>query len=151
MPKTVLSKLMWAAIVIIGASAIGGIAVHRGESITPSVRGSRHLHLSGRVSLLQRMICARVLVLDETRASAGGAVHNGRDFVPTNKWVTFGHHSRQSPAPTADRPTLAMQFGYLPARYGSWRRGARRLRAGHVIMFCSTRRRRPQPRPDGAR
>jgi len=87
-------------------------------------------------------ICAKVLVLDETRATPAERFNNGRDFIPTNKWVTFGHHfaAIAGPGPLIG-PTLAMQFGYLP--------GTLWILAGSVlggcvqdmvIMFCSVRR-----------
>jgi carbon starvation protein len=54
-------------------------------------------------------------MLDETRAHAGRTLNNGRDFMPTQKWVLFGHHfaAIAGPGPLVG-PTLAMQFGYLP-------------------------------------
>ena len=143
MPKTVLSKLMWAAIAIIGASAIGGIAIHRGESINAIwfVAAAICTYLVA-YRFYSAWICAKVLVLDETRATPAERFNNGRDFVPTNKWVTFGHHfaAIAGPGPLIG-PTLAMQFGYLP--------GTLWILAGAVvggcvqdmvIMFCSTRR-----------
>jgi carbon starvation protein len=55
------------------------------------------------------------LVIDETRATPAERLDNGRDFVPTNKWVVFGHHfaAIAGPGPLVG-PTLAAQFGYLP-------------------------------------
>src|SRR5437867_9444499 len=62
-----------------------------------------------------RFIAAKVLALDTLRATPAERLENGRDFVPTNKWVVFGHHF----AAIAGRgplvgPVLAAQFGYLP-------------------------------------
>ncbi len=143
MPKTALSKLMWLAIAIGGASAIGGIAIHRGESINAIwfVAAAICTYLVA-YRVYSAWICAKVLVLDETRATPAERVNNGRDFMPTNKWVTFGHHfaAIAGPGPLIG-PTLAMQFGYLP--------GTLWILAGAVlggcvqdtvIMFCSTRR-----------
>ena len=143
MPKTVLSKLMWLAIAVAGASAIGGIALHRGESINAIwfVAAAICTYLVA-YRFYSAWICAKVLVLDETRATPAERFNNGRDFVPTNKWVTFGHHfaAIAGPGPLIG-PTLAMQFGYLP--------GTLWILAGAVmggcvqdmvIMFCSTRR-----------
>src|SRR5258708_34016190 len=58
---------------------------------------------------------ARLLVLDDTRATPSERKDDGRDFVPTNKWVLFGHHfaAIAGPGPLVG-PTLAAQFGYLP-------------------------------------
>jgi carbon starvation protein len=53
--------------------------------------------------------------VDETRATPAERLNNGRDFIPTNKWVVFGHHfaAIAGPGPLIG-PTLAAQFGYLP-------------------------------------
>ena len=143
MPKKVLSSFMWLAIAIGGASAIGGIAIHRGESINAIwfVAAAICTYLVG-YRFYSAWICARVLTLDETRATPAERFNNGRDFVPTNRWVTFGHHfaAIAGPGPLIG-PTLAMQFGYLP--------GTLWILAGSVlggcvqdmvILFCSTRR-----------
>ncbi|HEX4984834.1 MAG TPA: carbon starvation CstA family protein [Burkholderiales bacterium] len=143
MPRTTPSKLIWLAIAVGGASAIGGIALHRGESINAIwfVAAAICTYLVA-YRFYAAWICARVLVLDETRATPAERFNNGRDFVPTNRWVTFGHHfaAIAGPGPLIG-PTLAMQFGYLP--------GTLWILAGAVlggcvqdmvIMFCSTRR-----------
>jgi carbon starvation protein len=81
-------------------------------------------------------------VLDETRATPAERFNNGRDFVPTNRWVTFGHHfaAIAGPGPLIG-PTLAMQFGYLPGTLwilvGAVLGGCVQ---DMVILFCSTRR-----------
>ena len=143
MPKTFLAKFIWLGIAILGASAIGGIAIHRGESINAIwfVAAAICTYLVA-YRFYSAWICAKVLVLDETRATPAERFNNGRDFVPTNRWVTFGHHfaAIAGPGPLIG-PTLAMQFGYLP--------GTLWILAGAVlggcvqdmvIMFCSTRR-----------
>ncbi len=60
-------------------------------------------------------IAAHVLTLDATRATPAERLNNGRDFIPTNRWVVFGHHfaAIAGPGPLVG-PTLAAQFGYLP-------------------------------------
>ena len=139
----VLSKLIWVAIAILGASAIAGIAMHRGESINALwfIAAAVCTYLIA-FRFYSAWICAKVLVLDDTRATPAERFNNGRDFVPTNKWVAFGHHfaAIAGPGPLIG-PTLAMQFGYLP--------GTLWILAGSVlggcvqdmvIMFCSTRR-----------
>ena len=82
MPKTLLAKLVWQAS-ILGASAIGGIAIHRGESINAIWFVAAAICTSGCVSL-QCMDCAKVLVRDETRATPAEIQQRPR-FVPTNK------------------------------------------------------------------
>jgi carbon starvation protein len=62
-----------------------------------------------------KFIAAKVLALDSWRATPAERLENGRDFVPTNKWVVFGHHfaAIAGPGPLVG-PVLAAQFGYLP-------------------------------------
>src|SRR5438046_2000515 len=62
-----------------------------------------------------RFVAAKVLVLDGQRATPAERLENCRDFVPTNKWVVFGHHfaAIAGPGPLVG-PVLAAQFGYLP-------------------------------------
>ena len=57
----------------------------------------------------------KVLALDPQRATPAERLENGRDFLPTNKWVVFGHHfaAIAGPGPLVG-PVLAAQFGYLP-------------------------------------
>jgi carbon starvation protein len=143
MPKSILSKLIWAGIAILGASAVGGIAIHRGESINAIwfVVAAICTYLVA-YRFYSAWICAKVLTLDETRATPAERFNNGRDFVPTNKWVVFGHHfaAIAGPGPLIG-PTLAMQFGYLPGTIwilvGAVLGGCVQ---DMIIMFCSTRR-----------
>src|SRR5215470_17590526 len=60
-------------------------------------------------------LAARVFALDDARATPAERLNDGRDFVPTNRWVVFGHHfaAIAGPGPLIG-PTLAAQFGYLP-------------------------------------
>ncbi len=60
-------------------------------------------------------ICAKVLVIDPSRATPAERFNDNKDFVPTNKWIVFGHHfaAIAGPGPLIG-PTLAAQFGYLP-------------------------------------
>ena len=88
-------------------------------------------------------LMAKVLTLDDLRATPAEVHGDGRDFVKTNKWVVFGHHfaAIAGPGPLVG-PVLAAQFGYLPGML--WMLvGATLGGAVHdsVILFCSTRRR----------
>ena len=62
-----------------------------------------------------RFIALKVLQLDDTRATPAERLDDGRDFVPTNKWILLGHHfaAIAGPGPLVG-PTLAAQLGYLP-------------------------------------
>ncbi len=133
----------WLLVAVLGASALGGIAFNRGESINAIwlvTAAACVFALAYR--FYAAWIAARVLVLDETRATPAERFDNGRDFIPTNKWIVFGHHfaAIAGPGPLIG-PTLAAQFGYLP--------GTLWILIGAVlggcvqdmtIMFFSTRR-----------
>ena len=64
---------------------------------------------------IARFVAAKVLALDATRATPAERFNDGRDFVPTNRWIVFGHHfaAIAGPGPLIG-PMLAAQFGYLP-------------------------------------
>jgi len=88
-------------------------------------------------------LLANVLTLDQQRRTAAVSLADGKDFVPTNRWVVFGHHfaAIAGPGPLVG-PVLAAQFGYLPGAI--WMLiGATLGGAVHdcVILFSSTRRR----------
>jgi carbon starvation protein len=87
-------------------------------------------------------LLARVLCLDESRATPAVVHADGHNFVRTNRWVVFGHHfaAIAGPGPLVG-PVLAAQFGYLPGLL--WILiGATLGGAVHdtVILFCSVRR-----------
>jgi carbon starvation protein len=111
-----IKQLVWGAVTILGAAAIGGIALHRGESINALwfVTAAVCVYAIA-YRFYSAWIAARVLTLDHMRATPAERFDNGRDFVPTNKWVVFGHHfaAIAGPGPLVG-PTLAAQFGYLP-------------------------------------
>lgn len=111
-----LRKIVWALVAVLGAGAVGGIALHRGESINALWFITAALCVYALAyRFYSAWIAARVLVIDETRATPAERLDNGRDFVPTNKWIVFGHHfaAIAGPGPLVG-PTLAAQFGYLP-------------------------------------
>lgn len=86
-------------------------------------------------------IAAKVLTLDPNRATPAVRLNDGRDYVPTNKWVTFGHHfAAIAGAGPLVGPVIAAQFGYLPGTL--WLLiGAVLAGAVHdmVILFASVR------------
>ena len=89
-----------------------------------------------------KWIAARVLALDDRRATPCEVHEDGKDFVKTNKWIVFGHHfaAISGPGPLVG-PVLAAQFGYLPGTLwiliGVVLGGAVQ---DFVILFCSMRR-----------
>ncbi len=62
-----------------------------------------------------KKIASKILALDNNRPTPAVRLEDGRDFVPTNRWIVFGHHfaAIAGPGPLVG-PTLAAQFGYLP-------------------------------------
>jgi len=133
----------WICVALLGAGSLGAIAVHRGEPLNATwfVVAAVCSYLVA-FRFYSAFIAARLLALDDTRATPAERNDDGRDFVPTNKWVLFGHHfaAIAGPGPLVG-PTLAAQFGYLP--------GTLWLIAGaafagcvqdFIILFCSIRR-----------
>lgn len=110
-------KLMvWLVVAVVGAYAVAGIALNRGESINAIWLITAALCVYAiAYRFYAAWIAAKVLVIDETRATPAERLDNGRDFIPTNRWIVFGHHfaAIAGPGPLIG-PTLAAQFGYLP-------------------------------------
>src|SRR5258707_328909 len=114
--KSGLRLLLWTAIALLGTLALATIALHRGEQINALwlVTAALCTYALG-YRFYSKFIAAKVLALDAQRATPAERLENGRDFVPTNKWVVFGHHfaAIAGPGPLVG-PVLAAQFGYLP-------------------------------------
>ena len=138
-----LKHSIWVLIAILGASAVGGIALNRGESINALWFITAALCVYAiAYRFYAAWIAATVLIVDDTRATPAERLDNGRDFVPTNKWIVFGHHfaAIAGPGPLVG-PTLAAQFGYLPGTlwilFGAVLGGCVQ---DMVTLFLSTRR-----------
>lgn len=141
--KKYLSKLIWLLVVLLGVTAFASIAFNRGESISAMWLITAAISIYAiAYRFYASWIAAKVLVVDETRATPAERLDNGRDFLPTNKWVVFGHHfaAIAGPGPLVG-PTLAAQFGYLPGTLwilvGSVLGGCVQ---DMVVLFLSTRR-----------
>jgi carbon starvation protein len=114
--KKLLRFLLWGGIAVIAAVCLGAIALLRGEPIN-----SIWLVLAAVCSyalgfrFYAKFIAARVMALNDKRATPAERLRNGHDFEPTNKWILFGHHfaAIAGPGPLVG-PVLAAQFGYLP-------------------------------------
>ena len=108
--------IIWLCVVTLGVAAICAIALNRGESISALwfIAAAACVYAIA-YRFYAAWIAATVLTIDETRATPAERLENGRDFIPTNKWVVFGHHfaAIAGPGPLVG-PTLAAQFGYLP-------------------------------------
>ncbi len=137
------SLLLWLAISVLGASALGAIALNRGETINSFwlVIAAACVYAIG-YRFYSLFIATKVLLLDPTRATPAERLNDGRDFVPTNRWVVFGHHfaAIAGPGPLIG-PTLAAQFGYLPGTLWILLGG---VLGGcvqdFIVLFCSLRR-----------
>jgi carbon starvation protein len=114
--KSGLRLLIWIVISLLGTLALATIALHRAEQINALwlVTAAVCTYALG-YRFYSKFIAAKVLALDSQRATPAERLENGRDFLPTNKWVVFGHHfaAIAGPGPLVG-PVLAAQFGYLP-------------------------------------
>src|SRR5215471_7452764 len=120
-----------------------GIALHGGEHISSLWLGrSAVCSYAIGYRFYAKFIAARVMMLNDKRATPAERLRNGHDFEPTNKWIVFGHHfaAIAGPGPLVG-PVLAAQFGYLPGTLwiiiGACLGGAVQ---DFVILFASMRR-----------
>jgi carbon starvation protein len=141
--KKILGHLLWAAVSLVAAFFLAGIAFERGEPINSLwlVLAAVCTYLLG-FRFYAKFIAAKVMALDNDRATPAERLRNGHDFEPTNKWILFGHHfaAIAGPGPLVG-PVLAAQFGYLPGTLwiiiGAVLGGAVQ---DFIILFCSMRR-----------
>jgi carbon starvation protein len=108
--------IAWTAVVLGGTVSVATIALHRGESLGSVwfIAAAACVYALA-YRFYSAFLAARVLSLDGTRATPAERLEDGRDHVPTHRWVVFGHHfaAIAGPGPLIG-PTLAAQFGYLP-------------------------------------
>jgi carbon starvation protein len=136
-------SLIWAALAVLAAICLGVIATNHGESVNSLwlVAAAASIFLIG-FRFYGKFIAAKVMLLDDRRATPAERLRDGHDFEPTNKWILLGHHfaAIAGPGPLVG-PTLAAQFGYLPGvlwiLFGAVLAGAVQ---DFVILFCSMRR-----------
>jgi carbon starvation protein len=141
--RRIIGPLIWLLVSIGAAVCLGGIALNRHEPINSLwlVVAAACTYLLG-FRFYGRFIAARVMGLDDRRATPAERLRNGHDFEPTNKWIVFGHHfaAIAGPGPLLG-PVLAAQFGYLPGTLwiliGAILGGAVQ---DFVILFASIRR-----------
>jgi carbon starvation protein CstA len=115
-PGSMASKVVWAIIAIIGAACLGVIALRRGEPINAIwlVAAAVAVFLIG-YRFYGRFIERHVLQMDPGRAPPSVLRNDGLDYVPTDKWVVFGHHfAAIAGAGPLVGPVLAAQMGYVP-------------------------------------
>ncbi|WP_299547752.1 carbon starvation CstA family protein [uncultured Helicobacter sp.] len=113
----ILSLVIWAIVAFIGAWGFGVLALHKGEQISAVwiVVAAVCIYAIG-YRFYSKYIAEKVLGLDDNRATPALTQNDGRDFVPTNKIVLFGHHfAAIAGAGPLVGPILAAQMGYLPS------------------------------------
>src|SRR5689334_25409937 len=108
------SLIVWTVIAVAGAGAIAWLALSRGETINAAwlLTAAVCSYLVG-YRFYAKLIASKIFALNGTRATPAERLNDGRDFVPTNRWIVFGHHfaAIAGPGPLVG-PTLAAQFGY---------------------------------------
>jgi carbon starvation protein len=115
--KKALAIIFWPLLALLGAFAYATLAFKRGEPVN-----SAYLLIAAVCTYVigyrfySKWIAARVLMLNDRRATPCEVHDDGKDFVRTNKWIVFGHHfaAISGPGPLVG-PVLAAQFGYLPS------------------------------------
>ena len=136
-------KLVWIGVAALGTWAVAVLALSRGEKISALwivIAGFCALSISYR--FYSKWLAAKVLVLNEERATPAVLRNDNKDYVPTNRWMVFGHHfaAIAGPGPLVG-PVLAAQFGFLPGTL--WILIGATLGGGvhdMIILFASIRR-----------
>jgi carbon starvation protein len=136
-------KLLWFAVAALGTWAIATLALSRGEQISALwivVAGFCALSISYR--FYSKWLATKVLVLNEERATPAILQNDNKDYVPTNRWMVFGHHfaAIAGPGPLVG-PVLSAQFGFLPGTL--WILIGATLGGGvhdMIVLFASIRR-----------
>jgi carbon starvation protein len=110
------AALGWIAVALTGAYAIAMLAFLRGETVNAVwfvVAAVAVYAIAYR--FYGAFLAAKLFALDADNETPAERINDGRDFIPTNRWVVFGHHfaAIAGPGPLIG-PTLAAQFGYLP-------------------------------------
>src|SRR6266851_8845242 len=111
------TKLLWAGIVALGVVSFGIVALNRGETISAAwlvIAALCVYFVAFRFYAL--FIANRVLGVDPGRQTPAYRHNDGLDYVPTNRYVLFGHHfAAIAGAGPLVGPVLAAQMGYLPS------------------------------------
>ncbi|SDI10001.1 carbon starvation protein [Pseudomonas delhiensis] len=141
--NSLLRHIAWAIVAIVGAFALGVVALRRGEAINALwiVVAAVAIYLVA-YRYYSLFIADKVMQLDPNRATPAVLNNDGLDYVPTNKHILFGHHfAAIAGAGPLVGPVLAAQMGYLP---GTLWLIAGVVLAGAVqdfmILFISSRR-----------
>jgi carbon starvation protein len=137
-------RLLWIAVTLLGLGSISILAMSLGEQVNALwiiVAGLCAFAISYR--FYSKWLASKVLLLNDQRATPALVQNDGKDFVPTNRWMVFGHHfaAIAGPGPLVG-PVLAAQFGFLPGTL--WILIGATLGGGvhdMIVLFASVRRR----------
>src|SRR5580692_8335921 len=114
--KKIVARFLWLVVAALGAWAFLVLCSRRGTEINSIyILTAALCSYAIGFRFYSKWIAARVLMLDDRRATPCEVHDDGKDFVKTNKWIVFGHHfaAISGPGPLVG-PVLAAQFGYLP-------------------------------------
>src|SRR6476661_1310395 len=114
--RKVRTVLIWSLVAAAGAASFAWLALSRGEPVNAAwllVAALCTYAVSYR--FYSKFIASKIFALDAARPTPAVRLNDGRDFMPTNRWIVFGHHfaAIAGPGPLVG-PTLAAQFGFLP-------------------------------------
>src|SRR5271155_1926593 len=114
--RKIVSIALWLAITLIGATAFGMLALSHGEPVNAVWLVTAALCVFFiAFRFYSKFIADKVLRLDPSRPTPAMRHNDGMDYVPTNKWVAYGHHfAAIAGAGPLVGPVLAAQMGYLP-------------------------------------
>jgi carbon starvation protein len=115
MPK-LFRGAVWILIVLLATAAFAKLATTRGETINAAwLLTAAICSYAVAYRFHSKLIASKIFALDSSRATPAVRLDDGHDFVPTNRWIVFGHHfaAIAGPGPLVG-PTLAAQFGFLP-------------------------------------
>src|SRR5436305_6621793 len=111
-----LTKLLWAGVALLGAVSFAIVALNRGEAVNAAwlvVAAVCVYFIAYRFYGL--FVANRALGVDATRPTPAQRHNDGLDYVPTNRYVLYGHHfAAIAGAGPLVGPVLAAQMGYLP-------------------------------------
>lgn len=117
MMNSIIKNLVWLLVAVVGAFYFGMLALNTGEEVSATwlVIASVCIYMIG-YRFYSKYIAEKVFELDDNRATPAVINNDGKDFVPTNKVVLFGHHfAAIAGAGPLVGPILAAQMGYMPS------------------------------------
>lgn len=107
---------IWIVIALFATGCLATVALRRGETISALwiIVASVSVYMVA-YRYYSLYIAKRVLQLDPSRATPAVYKNDGLNYVPTNRYILFGHHfAAIAGAGPLVGPVLAAQLGYLP-------------------------------------